>query len=102
MKSRKEGSELIITFDERMDSANCALAAKEVEKAIADAKATAGASLKVKFDIALVTYGSSSFLRICLTAAKSVGKDSFSIAGANESLRKVFSIAGFDKIMTIS
>lgn len=102
MKCRREGSELIVSFDERMDSACCVQAAKEVEKAIADAKKEAGAGLKVKFDVSLVTYGSSSFLRICLSSAKSVGTESFIITGANDTLRRVFNIAGFDKILTIS
>lgn len=102
MRFARENNELIVSFDEKMDSARCVQAAKEVEKAISDAKKEVGAGLKVKFDVSVVTYGSSSFLRICLSAAKSVGTTSFVIVGANETLKKVFSIAGFNNIMTIS
>jgi len=101
MKCQRENNDLVVSFDERMDSALCAKAAKEVEAALADAKLQVGNQLKVKFDVSAVTYGSSSFLRICLSTAKSVGTTSFSIVGANETLRKVFGIAGFDKILTI-
>jgi anti-anti-sigma factor len=86
------GDALVIKFLlQKMDTN----ASTEVEKDVMDAIA-ANQGRKIAFDMALVTYVASSFLRICLKAAKHAGPGHLSFLNLDPSVKKVFKIAGFD------
>jgi anti-anti-sigma factor len=70
-------------------------ASTDVEKDVMDAIA-ANPGRKVAFDMAQVTYVASSFLRICLKAARLAGPGNLSFLSLDPSVKKVFKIAGFD------
>lgn len=53
----------------------------------------------VVFDLAQVDYVSSAFLRLCVATAKRV--PAFSIVKVDPSVKRVFKIAGFEKLMRI-
>ncbi len=73
-------------------------ASTEVEKDVMDAVA-GNQGRKIAFDMAPVTYVASSFLRICLRAARQAGPGRFSCLNLDPSVKKVFKIAGFDVLV---
>ncbi|MCX6921720.1 MAG: STAS domain-containing protein [Verrucomicrobia bacterium] len=59
----------------------------------------AEAAMPVVFDLGRSDYVSSAFLRICLKMAKQAPE--FSMINVEPSVKKVFMIAGFDRLMKI-
>jgi anti-anti-sigma factor len=57
---------------------------------------------EVVFDLSEVDYLSSSFLRICITTLRHVGKDHFKITNVTPTVLKVFQIANFTELLDIS
>lgn len=53
----------------------------------------------VLFDFKDVDYVSSAFLRVCLHALKTLGKDRFRIANASPEVKKIFTMVGFDAMV---
>ncbi len=53
------------------------------------------------FDMTGVNYIASSFIRICVNAAKQVRKGNFSIINCDPFLKKTFKIAGLDDILNV-
>jgi len=78
---------IVCKFVNRMDTAMCMEAEKEVMKSIEGASA-------VTFDLAGVEYIASSFLRLCGKASHKVTSDKFSIINVSPAVKKVFKIAG--------
>lgn len=91
-----EEKSLICTFGERMDTTKC----QEIETELLDK--VVETKIPVVFDLMKVDYVSSAFLRLCLRIAKEVETANFSIVNVNPSVKKVFMISGFDKILTIT
>jgi len=58
--------------------------------------------LKVVFDLAKVDYISSAFIRLCISAAKTVGEGNFSIINTAADVRKVFKVAHLDRALNVS
>lgn len=87
--------DLVCTFPRRMDGATCTKWEQEILSKIEDFENA------VIFDLEQLNYISSAFLRVCLAVCKKVGTDKFSCINVRPSIKKVFSIAGFDKIMNI-
>ena len=56
----------------------------------------------VAFDLGGVTFIASSFLRLCVQTAKTVGSARFSVRNLSPELKKVFVISGLDKQLTIT
>jgi anti-anti-sigma factor len=83
----------ICVFSGKLDTGACA----GIESAIQSKLAEPGAP--VVFDLAGIDYISSAFLRICLKMGKQ-SRD-FSIVHVDPSIKKVFMIAGFDRILRI-
>ncbi len=83
----------VCLFSGKLDSSACAGIEAAIESKITDP------SMPVVFDLVDIDYVSSAFLRICLK----VGKQSrdFSIVHVDSSIKKVFMIAGFDRILRI-
>lgn len=92
---REEEGKIMCVFSGRMDTVNTG----EVEKELAEKLVPKEQSVEFKLDE--VDYVASSFLRLCLKYAKAGGKTRFKITGVSPNVKKVFKIAGFDKIMTI-
>jgi len=59
-------------------------------------------AVRICFDLKGVDYISSSFLRLCLTAAKAVREGNFSIINTSPDILKVFKITGLDTALNIS
>ena len=53
------------------------------------------------FDLSGVAYVASSFLRICLKAAATAGKDRFELIHARPEIKKVFKIACLDQQLAL-
>lgn len=53
--------------------------------------------LTVVFDFEKVEFVTSAFIRLCITIAKKVGEDHFSIVKTNPQIKKTFKIAGLDE-----
>ena len=58
-------------------------------------------TLQIVFDMEHVTYLSSSFLRVCVMAAKRVGPNSFSITNTNQFVKDLLITSGLDHIARI-
>jgi len=59
------------------------------------------AEFAVLFDLAEAEYISSAFLRLCLSLARHDRIREFSIVNSSPSARKVFSVAGLDRVLKI-
>jgi len=58
--------------------------------------------LKICFDFSDVEFISSTFIRICVATAKTVGKENFSIINTNPLIKKTLKIAGLDEELNAS
>ena len=87
---------LLCTFKERLDTANCQRVEEELFNKMRETK------IPVIFDLHDVDYIASAFLRICLKATKEVGSGNFSVINVHPNVKKVFKIAGFDKQISIT
>ncbi|MFC1617231.1 STAS domain-containing protein [Candidatus Margulisiibacteriota bacterium] len=90
----KEGK-LYCVFSGRLDTEACIEYQDQIDEKIKEA------SVKVLFNFKEVDYISSSFLRICLKSSKELGQDRFAIINVSPNIKKVFKIAGFDRIINI-
>jgi anti-anti-sigma factor len=57
---------------------------------------------EVTFDLREVDYISSSFLRICLSTLRQIGKDKFRVIHVSPTALKVFQIANLNDILQLS
>ena len=55
----------------------------------------------IEFDMKKLEYVSSSGLRVLLQTAKRLGKDNITIINANETVKEIFNVTGFDEILNI-
>jgi anti-anti-sigma factor len=96
---------LSFTFPGRLDTVACVDIAGYVDEQIAarlDAGADQAGALKVIFDVAGVNFVGSSFVRICVAAAKRVREGNFALVNASPLIKKTFKIAGLDEILNVS
>ena len=93
---------LVCRFDGRMDAAVNADAQNAVDAKLASLLPEHADRLAVVFDVENVTFVSSAFLRICMTAAQRVGAGRFSVRGTNPTLKKIFLVAGLDAVFPIA
>ena len=61
-----------------------------------------GSTDRVWFDLAGVDYVCSCFLRLCLQAVKTVGRDRFEVRNVTPQVMRVFKTAGFDAMAHVS
>ncbi|MBE0477886.1 STAS domain-containing protein [Candidatus Aerophobetes bacterium] len=90
-----EDKYLVCSFPERLDTNYCAENSDELLQKIEES------GREVIFDLQKTAYISSAFLRICLQISKEKGRECFSLTNVCPSVKKVFKIAGFDKLMNI-
>ena len=94
IQQNKNGNELTIALEGRLDTAT----APELEAALKDV----GAPGVLIFDFAKLEYVSSAGLRVLLGAYKAAaGKYMVRIVNANEIVREVFEVTGFDSILPL-
>ena len=91
-----ENEQLNCVFSGRMDTVNCMEIKDEIKEKIESHEG------KLVFDMGEVDYISSSFLRICVSAATTVGGDNFSMIKVISNIKKVFKIAGLEDKLNIS
>jgi anti-anti-sigma factor len=101
----KEKGTLYCRFAARMDNVASAAAAENLEEklneTLGSAQTCKETGLDVIFDLEKVDYVDSAFLRLCITVAKQLDKENFSVVKCNPSVKKIFTIGGLDKIMEI-
>ncbi len=93
----QQGQELVCTFTGQVDT----MAMMKDEPAVLE-KVQQARDCSVAFDLAEVTFVASSFLRLCLKTAKVVGADRFAVRNVAPEIKRVFVIAGLDKLITIT
>jgi anti-anti-sigma factor len=93
----EQDNEIICTFTGQLNT----LAVTKDEPAVNEKIGQAGGR-KVAFDLGAVDFIASSFLRLCLKTASTVGASRFSVCNITPEIKKVFVIAGLDKQITIT
>lgn len=86
---------LVFTFPHHINTIYC----QENEATILES--TGKEVLPVEFDMHDVDYICSSFLRICIQILKQRGKESYRLTHCTPGIKKVFKIAGYDRLMRI-
>jgi anti-anti-sigma factor len=94
---KEQDQQIVCTFTGQLDTAAVMKDASEVETRIAQAP-----DRMVAFDLAGVTFIASSFLRLCVQIARTVGNAGFSVHNLSPGLKKVFVISGLDKQLRIT
>jgi len=92
---------LFCRFNGRMDTVNADLATEQVNAKISEFKGIAATS-RIVFDLDGVDYVASSFLRLCIFAAKGVPKGNFSIIHTAPQVLKVFTITGLASVLRVT
>lgn len=82
----------------RLDGAMSSQLLEEIEARWA---AVPDGDAKLVFEMSQVSYMASAFLRICMLMAKRMPLDRFSIIQCAPLVRKTFTMAGLDRVMTI-
>jgi len=90
-----DDGKLVCTFKGRLDTVNCAKWEKELLDKVGSEK------IPVIFDLGNVEYVASGFLRVCLQISKLAGAENLKLINVNEYVRKVYSLSGFDKYLSI-
>jgi anti-anti-sigma factor len=97
---------LTCTFAGHLDTNSCINLNVEVNARIESIKgpdpANELADTKIIFDLKDVSYLASSFIRICVGAAKQFPKDHFVILNCDPFTKKTFIIAGLDDVLKVS
>ena len=91
----KNGTELILAIEGRVDTTTALTLEKEIKDSI-------GSVAKLVFDFAKVEYISSAGLRVLLTAQKTMNKQGeMLIKNCSADIIEIFEVTGFDNILTI-
>ena len=85
---------LIIKLPARLDTAYSQESEAELNETDVDCDS-------MVFDFSDVNFISSYFIRICLNKYKTFGNDKFKIVNVKSEIKKVFMIAGLDKIISV-
>ena len=95
--AQRANGTLIAKADGRIDSSNSREFHSELEATVA------GSDAALVLDFEDVTYISSAGMRVILLTAKSLQKSGtkFALCSMNDSIREVFRISGFDKVIEI-
>ena len=95
MKQTKEGKNLLIALEGRLDTLTAPELEKELNSALEGIE-------KLTLDFADLEYISSAGLRVLLSAQKTINNQGeMVIRNANETVREVFEVTGFDEILTV-
>ena len=97
LRSTREGTNLIVDVEGRVDGTNAMDFQAALEEAIEQS------DQGVIMDMGQLQYISSAGLRVILLVAKSLQKQNAKLMGCSlsESVREIFAISGFDKIVPV-
>ncbi len=97
IKTERDGATLIATAEERVDGVNAREFQNDLEAAVEDTDRT------VILDLQQLVYISSAGLRVILLTAKALQRQqaNFAVCSLSESVREIFEISGFDKIIPV-
>jgi len=100
----REENSLIFYFNGRLDTATCQEIGSDILQKVSEE--TEGdevleGALRVFFDLAEVDYVASSFLRLCSAVAGKVNRTNLTVRKTSPFVRKVFEMAGFDRIIAL-
>ena len=95
IKKEQNGNELTVSLEGRLDT----VTSPELEAALGDL----GGVTKLVINMEKLSYVSSAGLRVLLNAQKKLAanKGDMSISNANDELKEIFEITGFDEIFNI-
>ena len=88
-------------FQGKLTSDRCQAIAGEVEGEINNLLEEDPAA-RLAFDLEGVDFIVSAFIRLCLQAARRMPKGNFTIVRCRPEVRKIFSVAGLDKLIELS
>ena len=83
----------------RMDSETSGQVQAGIEERLA---AVPDANARLVLNMAQVSYMASAFLRVCITMAKRLPRERFAVVECVPLVRKTFTMAGLDQVMSIS
>lgn len=91
----QKGTELTVALEDRLDT----VTAPELEASLSDLSGVT----KLIIDMAKLVYVSSAGLRVLLAAQKKMDRNggSMTLRNANEEIKEIFEVTGFDEILTI-
>jgi len=94
---------LVCKFKGKLDTNVCIQVAVQITDKITEIKDPAELihSGFIVFDLEEVNYIASSFIRICISTAKTAEKGNFSITNSNPFIKKTFKIAGLDEMLNV-
>lgn len=100
----KETVTLICSFSGRLDTIASLSVQEELNTELSGHKVNdhLPSDFTIIFDFQGATFISSSFIRICVSAAKMVEKNHFSIVHCDPFIKKTFKIAGLDELLNVS
>ena len=94
---KEQDQQIICTFTGQLNTMTVMKDGPGVEEKVGQAK-----DRNVAFDLGGVTFIASSFLRLCVHTAKTVGSARFSVRNLSPEVKKVFVISGLDKQLAIT
>jgi anti-anti-sigma factor len=100
----REEDKLVFSFSGRLDTSTCEEIREGVLGRISELLEGEEAGpdpLRVFFDLAGVDYIASGFLRICSAVAGKVDRTNLVVINSSPFVRKVFVMAGFDRIIGV-
>ena len=92
-KTKQSEGKTIFAFEGRLDTSTCSKIENDILTQVK------GTTQPIVFDLDKIDFVSSSFLRICIFAAKKAGAGNFQIINTLPQINKVFKIAGLDQFM---
>ena len=95
LKYVTENDSFICVFGGRLDTADTG----KIEDELLDKIQHCG--LNVVFDFTNLEYVASMFLRLCVKAARITAGNKIKVINANDEIKHIFSMTGFDKLMDI-
>ena len=95
IQNKTEGSKVEIILSGRLDTNTSPQLEEELKTAL-DGKD------ELTFDLSALEYISSAGLRVLLSAQKTMNKQgSMKVTGANDDVKEIFEVTGFDEILNI-
>ncbi len=95
IKKTKNGNELIIAIEGRLDTTTAPLLEAELKQSISGVE-------KLVFDFGALEYLSSAGLRVLLSAQKVMNKQGeMVVRNVNDTIAEIFEVTGFADILTI-
>ncbi len=96
-----ETGDRVRRFEGKLTSDRCLAMAPEVEAEINNLLEE-DPEARLAFDLAGVDFVVSAFIRLCLQAARRMPQGNFTIVRCRPEVRKIFSVAGLDKLIELS